>query len=67
MKYLLIALLLTACNFGLVDIEDKPKTCYDRNLVVERDTMYIDSIPKDCGTTRVTTPFDRMLKDPFDK
>jgi hypothetical protein len=66
MKYLLISLLLTACNFGLVDIQEKPRTCYDRNLVVKKDTMYIDSIPKECGTTKVTTPFDHFM-DPVIK
>lgn len=66
MKYLLLSGLLTACNFGLVDIEDKPKTCYDRNLVIERDTMYVDSIPFLCGTTEITTPFDHFL-DPIIK
>jgi hypothetical protein len=67
MKYLLLAsLLLTACNFGLVDIEEEEKTCYDRNLVVEDDTMYIDSIPKDCGGKRITSPFIHIL-DPMIK
>lgn len=66
MKYLLLAGLLTACNFGLVDIKEEHKTCYDRNLVVESDTMYIDSIPKECGSTTVTTPFDHFM-DPVIK
>lgn len=61
MKYLLTSLLLTACNFGLVDIEDKPKTCYELNYNFGRDSITIDSIPYNCGYKRVTTPFDHLM------
>jgi hypothetical protein len=60
-KYLLLASLLTACNFGLVDIEDKPKTCYELTLVVGHNSMHVDSTAYNCGKTKVTTPFDHLL------
>ena len=67
MKYLLttITLLLTACNFGLVDIEERPELCYDQHISIGRDSVWIDSTAKDCGYTRVTTPFDRFLENPW--
>ncbi len=63
MKYLLIALLLTACNFGLVDIEEQKKTCYeiDYDFDITVDSVKIDSVAFECGSKRVTTPFDHLL------
>jgi hypothetical protein len=66
MKYLLLALLFTACNWGLVDIKEHPETCYDLTINIGKDTTWVDSIPKECGYTEVTTPFDHFM-DPVIK
>lgn len=64
MKYLLLAGLLTGCNFGLVDIKTDQKTCYNR--VFDMDTGKIDSTAFDCSTHDYTTPFDHFM-DPIIK
>jgi hypothetical protein len=63
-KYLLLASLLTACNFGLVDIEDKTYTCYDLEMTVGADTVWVDSVKHRCGHKEVTSPLEKMLDPP---
>jgi hypothetical protein len=44
--------------------ERRRKTCYNRKIVITKDTTYIDSTAFKCGDTEVTTPFDHYL-DPI--
>ena len=55
MKYLTLALLLTACgdsvNLGVVDVAPETKTCQDTLIVVGRDSVYRDiQPPRECKT-----------------
>lgn len=58
MKYLLLAAVLAGCNYGLVDIQEKERPCDSHTYHMGRDSVTTDTIPKTCGTTKVTTPFD---------
>lgn len=63
MKLLSFALTLTACNFGLVDVKENHKTCYDLNynFNLSTDSVTIDSTAYECGSKTVTTPFEVLI------
>lgn len=54
-----------ACNWGLVDVQEKERVCYNITRTIGKDSVRIDSVAYACGETKITTPFDHMLESPF--